>query len=108
MKRVPGPLLSLVLLLVKPGIVTSTTRELCRPDLDDLLDLLVLLGAVEERGVDHPPGVTGVGIVFCCDPPWSWKVHGMVNFVGGSAYFSSSSLEYSQQSADKAESLPNL
>ena len=47
MKRVPGPLLSLVLLLVKPGIVTSTTRELCRPDLDDLLDLLVLLGAVE-------------------------------------------------------------
>ena len=41
--RVAGLLLSLVLLLVNPGMVTSATRELCLPCLVDLLDLRVVL-----------------------------------------------------------------
>ena len=42
-KRVTGFLLSLVLLLLKLGMLTNTNRDQCRPNLEDLLDLLVLL-----------------------------------------------------------------
>ena len=50
-KRVAGFLLSLVLLLLKPGMVTSAKREWCCPVLKDLLTVLLemlVLQAVED------------------------------------------------------------
>ena len=48
-----GFLLSLVLLLLKPGRVLSVTREWCLPNLEDLLLLLLGLLAVVEADEVH-------------------------------------------------------